>query len=105
MSPDARRQLSVFKRQINDDIAHPYVKGKNAQRILEFAQQARDTSFRRPPPVLLGAYDFGFHDHGFFVAHFAPIMMMDTATPAVNMTDFTDFSRKNGLRLPQLIRI
>jgi hypothetical protein len=66
--------------------------------VLEYAQQARDHTFHRSPPVLRGANDFGFHIRGLSVMHFAqrtPSMMLTDAADVVNLTDF---SRKNGLR-------
>ncbi|KAE8897502.1 hypothetical protein PF005_g9211 [Phytophthora fragariae] len=83
---------------INNAISHPDNQGKDAQCILEFAQQAREHTFRRTPPVLRGAYDFGFHVRGLSVTHFAqftPTMMLEAVSGSVNMIDF---SRKNCLQ-------
>lgn len=100
---DARRRSTTtfrpttYEQQVHDAITHPDNKGKDAQCVLEYAQQARDVNFRRTPPVLRGAYDFGFHVRGLSVAHFAQYtakMMLNDTTAVVNMSDF---SRKNCL--------
>ncbi|OWY97201.1 hypothetical protein PHMEG_00032328, partial [Phytophthora megakarya] len=88
---------TLLEKQINDAITHPDNVGKDPQCLLEYAQQARENSFRRTPPVLRGAYDFGFHVRGLSVTYFASFtsnMMMETLGDIMNMADF---SRKNSL--------
>ncbi|KAE9341647.1 hypothetical protein PR003_g9889 [Phytophthora rubi] len=87
---------TALEQQIHTTIAHPVNKGKNAQCILECAQQARDNRFSTTLPVLRGAYDFGFHTRGLSVMHFERVTRAQTfQSPTTNMTDF---SRENNIQ-------
>ncbi|KAE9112680.1 hypothetical protein PF005_g17508 [Phytophthora fragariae] len=64
---------TAIERQIHDAIGHSDHQGKDAQRILEYEQQVRGSHLHGTPPVLRGAYDFGFHVRGLSVMHFARV--------------------------------
>ncbi|KAE9050613.1 hypothetical protein PR003_g2427 [Phytophthora rubi] len=83
---------SILQQQFYKVIGQPHPPGTEPQTVLEYAQQVDETCFRRTPPVLRGAYDFGFHDRGLSVMHFAqftPTMMLELSSSTVNMTDFS----------------
>ncbi|KAF1788309.1 hypothetical protein GQ600_1471 [Phytophthora cactorum] len=90
----------ALEQQISNTLTHSDNQGKEAQCALECAQQARANRFLATPPVLRGAWDFGFHIRGLSVAHFQRVTrktLLDRTTSTVNMTDF---SWKNTLPLP-----
>lgn len=87
---------TALEQQIHTTIAHPVNKGKNAQCILECAQQVRDNRFSATPPVLRGAYDFGFHTRGLLVLHFERVTRAQMCQSPI--TNMTDFSRKNNIQ-------
>ncbi|KAE9334038.1 hypothetical protein PR003_g13716 [Phytophthora rubi] len=75
---------------------HPDHQGKDAQSILECVQQARGTRFRAAPPILRGAFDFGFHIRGLSVTHFVRETRIASQTAGATAVNMTDFSKKNG---------
>ncbi|OWZ13729.1 hypothetical protein PHMEG_00012905 [Phytophthora megakarya] len=81
-----------IEKQIHDKIGHLDHQGKDPQSILEYEQQARGSLLLTAPPVVRGAYDFGFKIRGLSVMHFvsvARIAAMDNDDPGMNMTDFS----------------
>ncbi|ETP05460.1 hypothetical protein F441_17929 [Phytophthora nicotianae CJ01A1] len=88
---------TAIEQGIHNAIGHPDHQGKDGQCILECAQQARGTHFQATPPVLRGAFDFGFYIRGLSVMHFTSIPRRSTLSIAANMANMTDFSRKNTL--------
>ncbi|ETL82542.1 hypothetical protein L917_17304, partial [Phytophthora nicotianae] len=88
---------TAIEQGIHNAIGHPDHQGKDGQCILECAQQARGTHFQATPPVLRGAFDFGFYIRGLSVMHFTSIPRRSTLSMAANMVNMTDFSRKNTL--------
>ncbi|KAG3144090.1 hypothetical protein PI126_g14314 [Phytophthora idaei] len=94
----------ALEQQVSSTIAHSDNQGKEAQCALECAQQARANRFLATPPVLRGAWDFGFHIRGLSVAHFQRVTrktLLDRTKSTVNMTDF---SWKNTLPAADPIR-
>ncbi|EGZ24165.1 hypothetical protein PHYSODRAFT_296330 [Phytophthora sojae] len=89
---------TTLEQQIHNAIGHPDHQGKDAQCILECAQQARETRFRAAHPILRGAFDFGFHIRGLSVMHFAHESRISTMEASGAVVNMTDFSRKNGLQ-------
>ncbi|ETP24619.1 hypothetical protein F441_02428 [Phytophthora nicotianae CJ01A1] len=82
---------SQVESQVRNAIAHPGTLGKNAQAVLEAAQQARHTRFLSTPPVLRAAYDLSFGIRGLSLMHFRRIfegVEAQYTTDAVNMANF-----------------
>ncbi|KAG6609029.1 uncharacterized protein IUM83_12870 [Phytophthora cinnamomi] len=100
---ESRRDNAAFRpsqieRQVHNAVVHPSLVGKNAQAILESAQQSRNTKFLGTPPILRGAYDISFGVRGLSLMHFQRYfeqLEMEKATNAVNMTNF---GRSNALQ-------
>ncbi|KAE8881465.1 hypothetical protein PF005_g14110 [Phytophthora fragariae] len=88
---------TTLEQQVHNALGHPDHKGKDAQSILECAQQARATRFRAAPPILRGAFDIGFHIRGLSVTHFVREPRIASLTAGATAVNMTDFSRKNGL--------
>eukprot|EP00644_Phytophthora_capsici_P000689 jgi/Phyca11/109101/e_gw1.16.371.1 len=88
---------TAIEQGIHNAIGHPDHQGKDGQCILECAQQARGTRFQATPPVLRGAFDFGFYIRGLSLMHFTSIPRRSTLGMAANTVNMTDFSRKNAL--------
>ncbi|KAI9996496.1 hypothetical protein PInf_014224 [Phytophthora infestans] len=88
---------TTLEQQIYNVIGHTDNQGKDAQCILE-CTQARKSRIRGAPPVLRGAFDFGFHVRGLSVMHFERVRRATPLDASGSVINITDFSRKNGLQ-------
>ncbi|EEY58279.1 uncharacterized protein PITG_00925 [Phytophthora infestans T30-4] len=88
---------TTLEQQIYNVIGHTDNQGKDAQCILE-CTQARESRIRGAPPVLRGAFDFGFHVRGLSVMHFERVRRATPLDASGSVINMTDFSRKNGLQ-------
>ncbi|KAE9270786.1 hypothetical protein PF001_g28660 [Phytophthora fragariae] len=88
---------SQMERYVHNAVAHPSLRGKNAQAILESVQQGRQTQFLATPPVLRLAYDFSFHVRGLSLMHFRRFMEELEQQPTMSGVNMTNFGRVNSL--------
>jgi hypothetical protein len=86
-----------MERYVHDAVAHPSLRGKNAQAILESVQQGRHTQFLASPPVLRLAYDFSFGVRGLSLMHFRRFMEELEQQPTTTGVNMTNFGRSNSL--------
>ncbi|KAI9985543.1 hypothetical protein PInf_004917 [Phytophthora infestans] len=93
---------TTIEKDIHDKIGHPDHQGKDSQRILEYEQQARGAELRLwTPPVLRGAYDFGFRIRGLSIMHFlgpsrSALMNGEVPSPATKNPSYENL--KEALR-------
>ncbi|KAI9985499.1 hypothetical protein PInf_004866 [Phytophthora infestans] len=93
---------TTIEKDIHDKIGHPDHQGKDSQRILEYEQQARGAELRLwTPPVLRGAYDFGFRIRGLSIMHFlgpsrSALMKGEVPSPATKDPSYENL--KEALR-------
>jgi hypothetical protein len=95
---------TALEQQVGHAIAHPDNQGKDAQSVLECAQQARANRFLASLAVLRGAWDIGFHTRGLSVAHFQRLTRAKLLPPSSSAVNMTDFSRRNAIPQPQPIK-
>ncbi|KAG1709866.1 hypothetical protein DVH05_016881 [Phytophthora capsici] len=73
--------------------------GKEPQMLLQSAQQSEYVDFIATPPVLRGAYCFGF-GVGLSIMHFRRALTADEVAATESGTDMWDFSARNALTVP-----
>ncbi|OWZ08024.1 hypothetical protein PHMEG_00019494 [Phytophthora megakarya] len=101
--PEPVRHRSSFRpsdvqQQVHRAIAHPQLKGKDPQYLLESLQQSVHVQFLASPPILRGLYDFSFGNRGLSVMHCRPVDTLDRVNALESTSSSTDFSEKNQLR-------
>jgi len=103
-SRGSRNRGVVFHPSPTDRHAHNAVvrrrhAGKEPQMILQSAQQSQHLDFIGTPPVLCGAYFFGF-GVGLSIMHFRRAVIKDKVATTESGVNMWDFSSKNSLPAP-----
>ncbi|GMF37846.1 unnamed protein product [Phytophthora fragariaefolia] len=90
---------SPTERQVHVSIVQQRHAGKVAQTLLQSAQQTQHLDFIGTPPVLRGAYHFGF-GLGLSIMHFRRAITSDEFATTESAVNMSDFSSKNALPTP-----
>jgi hypothetical protein len=89
---------SQVEQQVHSAIVHPNLQGKNAQAVLESAQQGPRTKFLASPPVLRAAYDMSFGIRGLSLMHFRRFYETFDSQTTTGLGNMTKFGRSNTLQ-------
>nr|KAE8945547.1 hypothetical protein PF009_g4802 [Phytophthora fragariae] len=89
---------SQMKKQVHDAISHPSLIGKNAQAVLESAQQGSRTKFLATRPVLRLSYDLSFGIRGLSLMHFQRFIQELEQNTSSATGSMTNFGRSNALQ-------
>jgi hypothetical protein len=91
-------RLSQVEQQVHSAIVHPNLQGKNAQAVLESAQQGPRTKFLVSPPVLRAVYDMSFGIRGLSLMHFRRFYEAFDSQTTTGLCNMTNFGRSNTLQ-------
>ncbi|KUF81595.1 Pectinesterase [Phytophthora nicotianae] len=95
--PQVAFRPSATQHRVHLSVINQRYKGKNAQVILEMMQHSDHVLFLGQPPVLRGAFDFGFNGV-VSVMHFREAGLLDRVRAMESSASSTDFSERNVLR-------
>ncbi|ETO73617.1 hypothetical protein F444_10446 [Phytophthora nicotianae P1976] len=95
--PQVAFRPSATQHRVHLSVINQRYKGKNAQVILEMMQHSDHVLFLGQPPVLRGAFDFGFNGV-LSVMHFREAGLLDRVRAMESSASSTDFSERNVLR-------
>ncbi|OWZ06504.1 hypothetical protein PHMEG_00021234 [Phytophthora megakarya] len=89
---------SQVEQDVHNAVAHASLHGKQAQLVLESAQQGPRTKFLATPAVLRGAYDISFGIRGLSLMHFRRFFDEVEMYKAAEVVNMVNFGRSNTLQ-------